>query len=91
MDKPCNGGHTLRAITEVRADLDSAGSFLGQALPLIELADPAGWRSPAATAYQDWVGDLAARCRRAITLAGESVRETDTHRAMVINVLGNHE
>jgi hypothetical protein len=85
---PCSGWHTVRVIEEVRQCFAGAGDCLGEALALIELADPADWRSPAASAYQEWVGDLGQRCRRGIALADESILQADSYRAMVINTLG---
>jgi hypothetical protein len=59
-------------IDGVEAAIRRAGTAIESATVMIELADPVGWRSPAASAYQSWAGDLAWRCRVATDRAEES-------------------
>jgi hypothetical protein len=72
----------------IQQDFIDAERALRQALPLIELAHPKAWRSPAATAYQQWLGDIGERCRRAMMCAGQNEEEVVGYRAMIVNQLG---
>ncbi|MDR0626913.1 MAG: hypothetical protein LBG11_06595 [Bifidobacteriaceae bacterium] len=60
---PCPAQHTIDYFREVRASVAQVGEAIREAVPMIELAAPTDWRSPAATAYGHWVGDLVQRCR----------------------------
>ncbi|MDR2348446.1 MAG: hypothetical protein LBD90_07525 [Bifidobacteriaceae bacterium] len=85
---PCSGSHTVQAVDKLAGHLSQAGLAIRQAIPLIELAHPDGWVSPAAAAYQGWVGDLVWRCRRAKLRADEAVDQVNTCRALIVGKLG---
>jgi hypothetical protein len=55
---------------------------------MIGLADPAGWRSPAAAAYAERLEELAGRCRLGALHADDTLALVSGYRAMVAGRMG---
>jgi hypothetical protein len=71
-----------------RSALVGVVAGLRQAAPLINLADPAGWRSPAADAYLERLEDLERRCRVGACHAEDTLAQVNGYRAMVAHRMG---
>ncbi|MDR1634375.1 MAG: hypothetical protein LBS27_05535 [Bifidobacteriaceae bacterium] len=84
----CSGAHTVEVLDRACARLETTAGALGRAAPLIGLAEPDGWRSPAAALYSERLEDLAARCRSGQNHVEEAWSLVRGYRAWVVGKLG---
>jgi hypothetical protein len=84
----CSGQHLIDTLAQRITWASTAAEAMREAWQLLDLAYPSGWRSPAATAYEQALSELRWRCHLGANTADSAVAELRGWRTMVLSDLG---